>query len=183
MTPASFPPGSRWAKGKATSLACSFLVLLSLVLVACGTSNQGKSGSHLLTAICSVGGSYTQNMSPFSPNVNCGIDGPVYENLVYVNGVTGQETPMLATGYQFSADNMTLTFQIRENVKWSDQKAFSANDVAFTFNMLQKYPAADSSGLWQHLSSVTAPDAKTVVMKFKDASPTLLRGCLISDHI
>lgn len=117
MTPGTFPPGSRWVKGKATSLAFSFLVLLSLILAACGASNQSKGGSHVLTAICSVGGSYTQNMSPFSPNVNCGIDGLVYENLVYVNGVTGQETPMLSTGHQFSSDNLTLTFNIRQGVK------------------------------------------------------------------
>lgn len=174
MTPGTFPPGSRRAKGKATSLAFSVLVLLSLALAACGTSNQTKGSSHVLTAICSVGGSYTQNMSPFSPNVNCGIDGLVYENLVYVNGVTGQETPMLSTGHQYSSDNLTLTFNIRQGVKWSDDKPFSASDVAFTFNMLKQYPAADSSGLWQHFSSVTAPDANTVVMKFTDAAPTLL---------
>jgi peptide/nickel transport system substrate-binding protein len=174
MTPGTFPPGSRWAKGKATSLAFTFLALLSIVLVACGTTNQGKTGTHTLTAICSVGGSFTQNMSPFSPNVNCGVDGLVYENLAYVNGVTGQETPMLSIGHQYSADNMTLTFTIRQGVKWSDDKDFSANDVAFTFNMLKQYPAADSSGLWQHFSSVTAPDANTVVMKFTDAAPTLL---------
>ena len=79
-------------------------------------------------------------MSPFSPNVNCGVDGLVYENLAYVNGVTGQETPMLATGHQYSADNLTLTFTIRQGVKWSDDQAFTRNDVAFTFNMLKQYP-------------------------------------------
>lgn len=174
MTPASHSPGWRWAKGKATLLAFTSLVVLSLVVAGCGGTAQNKGGKHILTAICSVGGSYTQNMSPFSPNVNCGVDGLVYENLVYVNGVTGQETPMLSTAHQFSADNKTLTFTIREGVKWSDDKAFSADDVAFTFNLLKQYPGADSAGLWQQLSSVTAPDAKTVVMVFNNASPTLL---------
>jgi peptide/nickel transport system substrate-binding protein len=173
MTSASFPPRSRWAKGKATLLALSFFVVLSLVLAACGGSSQSKGGTHVLTAICSVGGSYTQNMSPFSPNVNCGVDGLVYENLAYVNGVTGQETPMLSTGHQFSSDNKTLTFTIRDGVKWSDGQAFSANDVAFTFNMLKQYPDADSGGLWQQLSSVTA-QGNSVVMTFTNPAPTLL---------
>ncbi len=173
MTSASFPPRSRWVKGKATLLALSFLVVLSLVLAACGGSSQGKGSTHVLTAICSVGGSYTQNMSPFSPNVNCGVDGLVYENLAYVNGVTGQETPMLSTGHQFSSDNKTLTFTIRDGIKWSDGQAFSANDVAFTFNMLKQYPDADSGGLWQQLSSVTAQGA-SVVMTFTNPAPTLL---------
>jgi peptide/nickel transport system substrate-binding protein len=174
MTSASFPPGSRWVKGKATTLAFTFLALLALAVTACGTSGQNKGATHVLTAICSVGGSYTQNMSPFSPNVNCGVDGLIYENLVYVNGVTGQETPMLSTAHTFSADNKTLTFTIRDGVKWSDDKPFGASDVAFTFNLLKQFPGADSAGLWQKLSSVTAPDAKTVVMTFSTAAPTLL---------
>ena len=149
-------------------------VIFSMALAACGSSNSNGSGSKVLTAICSVGGSYTQNMSPFSPNVNCGVDGLVYENLAYVNGVTGQETPMLSTGHQYSADNLTLTFNIRQGVKWSDDQAFTANDVAFTFNMLKQYPAADSCGLWQHFSSVNATDANTVVIQFDKAAPTLL---------
>ena len=140
MTSASFPPGSRWVKGKATLLAFTFLVALSLVVAACGTTAQNKGGTHTLTAICSVSGSYTQNMSPFNPNVNCGVDGLLYENLVYVNGVTGQETPMLSTSHQFSSDNLTLTFTIRQGVKWSDGQAFDANDVAFTFNLLKQFP-------------------------------------------
>ena len=151
----------------------TFFSLATLLLAACGAVTGANSATkHTLTAICSVGGSYTQNMSPFSPNVNCGVDGLVYENLVYVNGVTGKETPMLATGYSWSNNNTTLTFQIRQGVKWSDGTAFSANDVAFTFNMLKQYPAADGNGLWQHLASVTAPDANTVTMTFQSAFPT-----------
>jgi peptide/nickel transport system substrate-binding protein len=128
-----------------------------------------------LTAICAVSGSYTQTMSPFNPNVNCGVDGLVYENLVYVNGVTGKETPMLASGYTWSSDGLTLTFTIRSGIKWSDGQTFDANDVAFTFNNLKTYKAtADLSGLWDHLASVTASDASTVVMKFQSPAPTLL---------
>ena len=45
-------------------------VIFSMALAACGSSNSNGSGSKVLTAICAVSGSYTQNMSPFSPNVN-----------------------------------------------------------------------------------------------------------------
>jgi peptide/nickel transport system substrate-binding protein len=151
----------------------ALVALLCLSLAACGGSTSTQSGPKKLTAICAVSGSYTENMSPYSPNANCGVEGMLYENLVYVNGVTGQETPMLATAHQFSADNLTLTFTIRSGVKWSDGQAFDANDVAFTFNMLKTYPNADP-GIWAHVSSVTASDAGTVVMKFTDAAPTLL---------
>jgi peptide/nickel transport system substrate-binding protein len=175
MTSASFSPFPIGRKRLAISTLLALFAVASLVLTACGGSSSGnKSGTHKLTALGFVGGSYTQNMSPFSPNVNVGVDGLIYENLEFVNGVTGQETPMLATGHQYSADNKTLTFTIRQGVKWSDGQAFSANDVAFTFNMLKQYPGADGSGLWQHLASVTAPDANSVVLTFNDAVPTLL---------
>ena len=158
-------------KHLATSSVLSIFLLAALLLAACGTS-VGTKTTHVLTAICSVGGSYTQNMSPYSPNVNCGVEGLVYENLEYVNGVTGKETPMLATGHTLSSDNLTLTFTIRQGVKWSDGKPFDANDVAFTFNMLKQYPDADAQGLWGFLTSVTASDATTVVMTFKAPAPT-----------
>jgi peptide/nickel transport system substrate-binding protein len=169
------PAGSSKPRGVGAAAVLIVFVISTLVLAACGNSSaNGKGGTKTLTAICAVSGSYTQNMSPFNPNVNCGVDGLLYENLEYVNGVTGQETPMLATGHQFSADNKTLTFTIRQGVKWSDDKPFDANDVAFTFNLLKQYSAADSGGLWQSLASVTASDANTVVMTFQKATPTLL---------
>ncbi|HEX9067625.1 MAG TPA: ABC transporter substrate-binding protein [Ktedonobacterales bacterium] len=166
------PKPHRPTRLKALSTAGSLLALIALSVAACGQSTA--SSNKTLTAICSVGGSYTQNMSPFSPNVNCGVDGLVYENLEFVNGITGKETPMLATGHTWSADNKTLTFTIRQGVKWSDGKAFDANDVAFTFNMIKQYPGADGNGLWKKLSSVTATDANTVTMTFSDAAPVLL---------
>lgn len=169
----------RSIKGKVTaaSVLSLFVVAMPVLLAACGTTsnNNNNSTTHVLTAIASVGGSYTQNMSPYSPNVNNGILGPVYENLEYVNGVTGQETPMLATGHQFNSDNTQLTFTIRQNVKWSDGQAFSADDVVFTFNMLKQYPGADGAGLWGHLSSVTkGSDGNSVVMTFTAPDPPLL---------
>ena len=177
MIPGSSRSGSSRVKSRSLAALFGLLVVSSLVLSACGgsASSKGKSGgTHTLTAICSVGGSYTQNMSPFNPNVNCGVDGLVYENLEYVNGVTGQETPMLASGHQFSADNKTLTFTIRSGIKWSDGQAFSASDVVFTFQMLKQYPAADGSGLWTHLADVTSSDPSTVVMTFQSPAPTIL---------
>jgi peptide/nickel transport system substrate-binding protein len=51
-------------------------------------------------------------------------------------------------------------------VKWSDGKAFSPDDVVFTFNLLKKYPALDLQGVWQQISGVAA-SGNDVTVTFK----------------
>ena len=60
------------------------------------------------------------------------------------NGITSQWVPWLATGFDWSDDNRALTFQIREGVRWSDGKPFTAEDVLFTARLLKQFPALDS---------------------------------------
>jgi peptide/nickel transport system substrate-binding protein len=78
----------------------------------------------------------------------------------------GKTTPMLATSWNWGAGNKTLTFTIRQGVKWSDGTPMTAADVAYTFNLIKKYPALDLTGAWSVLSSVTATGPNTVTMNF-----------------
>src|SRR5437868_3924499 len=67
---------------------------------------------------------------------------PVFNNLVLFkqdvpqNSVEALE-PELATKWAWSADNKTLTFTLREGVKWHDGKPFTAKDVKCTIDLLQ----------------------------------------------
>jgi len=83
--------------------------------------------------------------------------GLVYETLYFANVNDGKYTPWLATGYTWNSDNTVLTLNIRQGVKWNDGQAFSADDVAFTYNLLKQYKAVDNQGVWGFLSDVTAP--------------------------
>src|SRR5262249_55093231 len=100
----------------------------------------------------------TCGFNPFNPAVNSLSVGPVYEPLVYVNALKNQATtPMLASDYKWSDDKKSLTFTIRDGVKWNDGQPFSADDVVFTFNLLKQYPALDLSALWSSgLTGVSA---------------------------
>ena len=53
---------------------------------------------------------------------------------------------MLGTRYSWSNGGKTLTITTRSGVKWNDGKPFSASDVAFTFNLIKKYPGAEHPG-------------------------------------
>jgi len=44
--------------------------------------------------------------------------------------------PILAESWEFSEDLKSITFYLRKNVKWHDGKEFTAEDVIFTYNLI-----------------------------------------------
>lgn len=117
-----------------------------------------------------IGGTWTCGFNPFNAaNIGNGVSfGEVYEELTYVDTLkSGATTPWLATAYAWSNGDKTLTFTIRQGVKWSDGQPFSANDVLYTFDLLKKFPALDLTSVWSVLSSVSLKGTDQVVFQFK----------------
>lgn len=164
------------ARTRAGTALFTLLIVFMLILAACGDSNTNNSKSNKKVVLRVAAQSYDFAQSGFNlynghPNAGIGL---IYETLYFVNVNGGALTPMLATGYQWNSDFTQLTFPIRQNVKWNDGQPFSAEDVAYTFDVMKQHPAADSLGVWQFLKSVQATDAKTVVMTFQKAYPPVL---------
>ncbi|HLH60729.1 MAG TPA: ABC transporter substrate-binding protein [Ktedonobacteraceae bacterium] len=183
MTPKALPGPSSRLKIRFTAVAFSLLVIFTLILSACGSSGStNNSGGKSILKVAAQSYDFAQSgWNPYNGHPNAGVLGLVYETLYFVNVNDGSFTPMLATNYAWSNNNTTVTFTIRSGVKWNDNKPFTANDVAFTFNAMKQYPAADTNGVWSYLSSVTAPDANTVVMNFQKAYPPEL--VTIAGHV
>jgi peptide/nickel transport system substrate-binding protein len=100
---------------------------------------------------------------------------------VFVNTLqSAKSTPWLATSWKYSDGNKTLTFNIRNGVKWSDGKPMTAADVVFSFNLLKKFKALDVNSVWSVLSGVTQQGSK-VVMTFK--APAVTYFYYIADQI
>jgi peptide/nickel transport system substrate-binding protein len=133
-----------------------------------GSGNGNKAaGNSTLTISNESGQLWSCGFNPLNPSDTQLSAGFIYEPLVYVNPLQqGKTTPMLASSYQWSNGNKTLTFTIRSGVKWSDGTPMTANDVAYTFNLTKKNSALDLTGAWSVLSSVTA-SGSTVTMNFK----------------
>jgi peptide/nickel transport system substrate-binding protein len=76
---------------------------------------------------------------------------------------------MLASSWTISADGMTITFELRRGVKFSDGEPFTADDVAFTFDLLMnpKIAAQRARSDFTDLQSVAKTGPYTVVFKFK----------------
>ncbi|HEV2932261.1 MAG TPA: ABC transporter substrate-binding protein, partial [Streptosporangiaceae bacterium] len=120
-----------------------------------GSSSANTSTNSTLTISNENGALWTCGFNPLNSTYNLLSVGFMYEPLVYVNPLqNGKPTPMLATSWAWGAGNKSLTFTIRPGVKWSDGTPMTAADVAYTFNLIKKYPALDLTGVWSVLSSV-----------------------------
>ena len=114
---------------------------------------------------------WTCGFSPFNPSADFLSVGPVYETLMFVDSLDNAKvTPWLATSYAWSNGNKVLTFTIRKGIKWTDGQPFTPADVAFTFNLIKKYPALDLNTVWSVLSSVSQKGTDQVAMTFKTAA-------------
>src|SRR6185503_3299046 len=69
--------------------------------------------------------------------------------------------------YDWSEGNTRLRFAIRPGVQWSDGTPFTAADVAFTFDILKRFPVLDRVRVWDYLQSAAAVDPATVEFVFK----------------
>ncbi|HKC91527.1 MAG TPA: ABC transporter substrate-binding protein, partial [Candidatus Limnocylindria bacterium] len=69
-----------------------------------------------------------------------------------------------AESWNTAADGLSWTFKLRSGVKWSDGNAFSADDVAFTFNDIVLKPdlGAQNRASYAAVKSVTVVDPNTV---------------------
>jgi len=91
----------------------------------------------------------------------------IYEPLFVFNSAQGRSVPWLGLTREWREGNLVLRVTTRPNVRWSDGRPFDARDVAFTFQLLHRFPALDRQGVWAFLSGVTAPDDHTVDFRFQ----------------
>lgn len=107
--------------------------------------------------------------NPLSSSANCSVIGGgnelTYESLFMYNMLTNEIEPLLATGYEWTADNQ-ITVKLNPAAHWNDGEPFTAADVAYTFNLGNHYDLSWSSH-WTYLESVEAVDDYTVVFALK----------------
>jgi peptide/nickel transport system substrate-binding protein len=113
------------------------------------------------------------------------VDSLIYQGLT---GVDSQQnvTGVLAQDWTVSADHLTYTFNIRDGVKWADGQTFSADDVLFTFHILQDLEYQQPGGdIWRQIGvRAGGPGQVVFALRAPDASfPLSLRIGIIPKHI
>jgi len=97
----------------------------------------------------------------------------IYEPLAYYSAFPDKTYMWLAESFAYSPDFKQLTIKTRQGIKWSDGTPFSAEDVAYTFNMLRDLGPKVKWGVDVQLAldEATVADPNTVVLKFKIPAP------------
>jgi peptide/nickel transport system substrate-binding protein len=146
--------------------------ILALGIAACGSSPSSSSTqAKTLTVVTTPISPMTDNFNPFVPTSTGYVThaANLYDMpLMVFNTQNTSQAPVheLATGYSWSNGGTTLTITTRSGVKWSDGKPFSANDVAFTFNLIKNNAALNANWSIPVPVSATAPNATTTVLTF-----------------
>ena len=109
---------------------------------------------------------------------------PLFNNLVVYDqhkpqNSMGTITPELATSWEWSKDNLSLIFKLRQGVTWHDGKPFTAKDVKCTFDLLQgkaqdKFRKNPRKDLFSNISEVTTNGDFEVTLHLKRPQPSLL---------
>lgn len=113
------------------------------------------------------------------------VDSVIYQGLTTVDSeqnVVG----LLALGWTISNDHLTYTFDVRTDVKWADGQPFSADDVLFTFHVLQDLEYQQPGAVDWRQVGISAGGPNQVVFSLKAPSaafPLALRIGIIAKHL
>ncbi len=181
-SPATSASDTASASGSASGTASSSAAATSDTVRTSAAATSGTAAATSDTATPKDGGDLTivgyQEMTTLDKDL-AGTSNDalrVLENVLdrlYVLDSKAQPVPSLATGYTLSDDKLTWTFPLQPNAKFSDGTPVTAKDVVFSLQLAQKGELLGS--VYSKISSITASDDHTVVIKTSTPEPVLLQ--------
>ena len=86
-------------------------------------------------------------------------------------GAGDKIVPVLATSWESTPDGKTITFKLRDGVKWHDGKPFTAADVQYTAMEMWKKHLNYGTTLQLYLDAVETPDPLTAIFRYSRPMP------------
>ena len=122
----------------------TFLLIVNTFLTACNPvtlTSKAEEVPQLVFSILSDPKTFNAVLSQESPN----IFGLTYEGLVRENPLTGEIEPALAESWEIGDNKLSIIFTLRDNLRWSDGKPLTVDDVIFSYNQLYLNEAIPSN--------------------------------------
>ncbi|MBZ9851479.1 ABC transporter substrate-binding protein [Mesorhizobium sp. CA14] len=159
-------------------LAGSALLLASTALPTIGLAQTPKKGGRLIVAADSE----PRNLNPaiVASNGVFFISSKIVETLAEASfDAKDGLQPRLALSWEGAADGLSVTFKLRDGVKWHDGKPFTSADVAFSALQIWKPLQNLGRTVFKDLEAVDTPDELTAIFKFAKPTPfQLIRNAL-----
>ena len=160
-------------------LLCFVLVIILVLLTACGTSNNGQSKNQSSNGNV-TGGNVARDVIKIGLDVDSGTIDPrmannvttkrviefVFDGLVQLNENL-EPIPMLAEKWE-QKDDKTWVFHLRKGVKFHDGSDFTAEDVKYTYDTMldPNFPAVGRSN-YTSIKEIVVIDSNTVQFNLK----------------
>lgn len=160
-----------------------------LALLAAAPAQAQDASGNVLTLASEQTTTFVRNFNPFGQtSARYTTLDFMYEPLVVFNRLKGNEPHYrLAESFELADDLMSITFVLREGLKWSDGEALTADDVVFTYDYIAKFPALDFISIGAQLESVEKVDERTVTFHLKEANSlianTIVGMPIIPEHV
>jgi peptide/nickel transport system substrate-binding protein len=166
----------------AKGLFSRFCLSLSLTIAITACSNPTQTSNNQQNQSSTLKLLYWQAPTILNPHLSTGFKDaeasritlePLasFDNQGNLVPILAAEIPTTANG-GIAADGKSVTWKLKQNVKWSDGQPFTAQDVVFTHQFINNPKVgAVSAGAYETVKNVEAIDDRTVKINFKEVNP------------
>ena len=151
------------------------IVVLAVIIVGAFAFMGGSHDNDPTHLTVAAHSNIAEPESGFNPLTGWGCEhqnyNPLVQSCLFKTDKNGEIVPDLAKDYSISSDGKTWTVHVRDDVKFSDNSTFDAEDVAFTFNTAKE---TESDLDLTNIKDVKATNAKTVEFTLEEPRSTFI---------
>ena len=170
---------------KGSFLVAAAVLLITATVTATAATSATPRAHPCVVAAGSGDQAFTRNFNPFNLGAQRDFTwGGIYENLLISTAVGGgRQYNLLGQSFTWSKDGKTLTIAVRPNVKWSDGRPLTADDVLYSLTIGRQDKAADRINLVganSNIAGVSRVGSDKVAIRFKQVDSTFLGSQLVN---